>query len=137
MNKLILSGRPTREPVISYSASEGEKQKVVARFMMASNKIFVREGEASADFIPCVAFGKPAKFIEEYVKKGMLLLVTGALRNNDYVNKDGVKVYGFQLVVDTVEILEKKNENAQPAPTVDENGYMHMTDEEMADMPFG
>lgn len=135
MNKLILSGRPTREPEIKYSG-EGERQTVVAKFTLASNRIFKRENEAAADFIPCVAFGRQAKFIEQYIRKGMQILITGPLRNNNYTNKDGNKVYSFQMVAETVEILEKKDSSSHPAPAPDEDGYLHMTDEEMADMPF-
>lgn len=108
MNKLILSGRPTRDPEIFYTG-EGDNQKTVARFTMASNRIYKRENEPTADFVPCVAFGRQAKVIEEYVKKGMLIQITGPLRNNDYINKDGQKVYSFQVIVESIEIMEKKN----------------------------
>lgn len=137
MNKLIVSGRPTRDPEIFYSG-EGEKQKTVAKFTIASNRIFKREGDASADFIPVVAFGRQAKFIETYIRKGMLIQLTGPLRNNDYVNKEGEKRHSFQMVAETVEIFEKKNESQSQgsAPEPDSEGYMQMTEEEMADMPF-
>lgn len=134
MNKLILSGRPTKDPQIFYNGDD-ENQKMTAKFTLAANRMFKRENEPTADFIPCVAFGRQAKVIDQYVKKGMLVLITGRLTNNDYVNQDGVKVYSFQMIIDTIELLEKKDSSAaQPAP--DEDGYMHITEEEMADMPF-
>lgn len=135
MNQLILSGRPTREPEIIYSGS-GERQCVIAKFTQAANRIYKREGEATADFIPCVAFGHTAKLIEKYVRKGTYILVRGRLANNDYINKEGVKVYSFQMIVEGVELLEKKNGNANAEGISDENGYMQITEEEMADMPF-
>lgn len=133
MNKLILSGRPTRDPEIIYSG-EGESQKAIAKFTMASNRIYKRENEPTADFIPCVAFGRQAKFIEQYVRKGMLIQITGPLRNNDYTNKEGQKVYGFQTVAESVEIMEKKENNQNPA--LDTEEFMNITEEEMAGMPF-
>ncbi len=68
----------------------------------------------------------------------MLVLITGRLTNNDYINREGVKVYSFQMVVDTVELLESKNSNDAPAPEpmTDEDGYMQITEEEMEEMPF-
>ena len=71
MNRLTLSGRPTRDPEITYTTGESENQKAIAKFTLASNRIYKREGEPSADFIPVVAFGRTAKFIEQYVRKGM------------------------------------------------------------------
>lgn len=137
MNKLILTGRPTRDPQIIYTG-EGEKQKMTAKLTLAVNRIFKRENEPTADFIPCVVFGRQAKVVEQYVRKGMLVLITGRLTNNDYINREGVKVYSFQMVVDTVELLESKNSNDAPAPEpmTDEDGYMQITEEEMAEMPF-
>lgn len=133
MNKLILRGRPTREPEIRYTEN-AEKSKCIARFTLAANRLYVREGEAKADFIPCIVFGRQAEFIEKYVGKGLQILVTGPLRNNDYVNKDGVKVYGFQMVVETVEILDKRSDLENRVP--DEGGFMTIPDEEIDDMPF-
>lgn len=132
MNKLILSGRPTRDPEIIYSG-EGESQKAVAKFTMASNRIYKRENEPTADFIPCVAFGRQAKFIEQYVRKGMLIQITGPLRNNDYTNKNGEKVYGFQVVAETVEIFENKQATQDEQP-VDEDGYANASN--MQDNPY-
>lgn len=131
MNKLILSGRPTRDPGISY-LGDGDNQKIIAKFQMASNRIYKREGEPPADFLPIVAFGRQAKFIEQYVKKGMLIQITGPVRNNDYVNKDGQKVYGYQVIAESVEIMQSKGTEAEQP--VDEDGYMQMP--EGAEPPF-
>lgn len=131
MNRLMLSGRPTKDPGISYTG-EGENQKTIAKFTLASNRIYKREGEPSADFIPVVAFGRTAKFIEQYVRKGMLILISGPLRNNDYTNKEGAKVYSFQMVAETVEILEKK-EADEETPT-DQEGFTHIDQE--TEVPF-
>lgn len=132
MNKLILSGRPTREPEIIHTG-EGDKQKTTAKFTMASNRIHKREGYPDADFLPIVAFGRTAKFIEAYVKKGMLIQITRPVQNNDYTNKDGEKVYSYQVVAETVEIYEKK-QATQDAPAVDEEGYADASN--MQDNPY-
>lgn len=132
MNRLILSGRPTRAPGISYVGEDAENQKAIAKFTIASNRIYKREGEPSADFIPVVAFVRQAKFIEQYVKKGMLILISGPLRNNDYTNRDGVKVYSFQMVAETVEILEKKG--AAEEALADQEGYTPLDQE--TEVPF-
>lgn len=137
MNQLLLLGRPTRDPEIFYSG-EGEKQTMVAKFTQAVNRIYKREGEPTADFIPCVAFGRTAKLIDEYVKKGSHVLLKGRLVNNNYTSREGTKVYSFQMIVEGVELLEKKidNPNTDNEIITDENGFMQITEEEMANMPF-
>lgn len=133
MNRLIISGRPTDEPRIFYSGS-GEEAKTIVRFTIASNRIFKKEGETNADFIPCVAFGKTAKTIETYVHKGSHILITGPLRNNNYEDKDGRKVYGYQMVTETVELLDKKKEQMEIPEDAD--GYLQIPEEMLAEMPF-
>lgn len=130
MNKIILRGRPTRDPEIHYFNDEGGS-KAAAKFNLAVNKTFKR-GEKTADFFNCVAFGRQAKTVEDYVKKGMHLLITGRMENNDYEG-DGFKVYGYNLVVESIEFLDKK-ENNNAAPVEDEDGFLQITDDE--DMPF-
>ena len=74
MNKVILCGRLTRDPEIRYS--QAEKQTCIARYTLAVDRKFKRDGEPSADFINCVAFGKLGEFAEKYLKKGTKLIVT-------------------------------------------------------------
>jgi len=105
MNKVIFTGRLTKDAEIRYSGDG----KAVARFDIAVNRKFKREGEAEADFFSCVAFGKIAETFEKCnVGKGAKLLIEGEVRNNNYTNKEGQKVYGTQVVVDSFEFCESK-----------------------------
>ena len=89
MNKVILIGRLTREPEVRYS--QGENASAVARYTLAVDRRFKREGDATADFISCVCFGKLAEFAEKYLHQGVKIAVTGRIQTGSYTNKDGVK----------------------------------------------
>ena len=89
MNKAILIGRLTRDPEVRYS--QGQNATAVARFTMAVDRRWKREGDPSADFIPCVVFGKSAEFVEKYFRKGMRVSVSGRIQTGSYTNKDGQK----------------------------------------------
>lgn len=101
MNKVILMGRLTRNPEVRYSA--GDSSMAIARYTLAVDRRFTRRGEdnngATADFIPCVAFGRSAEFAEKYFHQGMKVVVTGRIQTGSYVNKDGQKVYTTDVVV--------------------------------------
>jgi single-strand DNA-binding protein len=128
MNQFIITGRTTKDAEVRYTADE----KAVARFDFAVNRTFKREGEADADFFSCVAFGKVAETIEKcQVGKGTKLLINGEVRNNNYTNKDGQKVYGTQVVVNSFEFCEKKGDS--PAPAKDD-GFMAVPVD--SDLPF-
>ncbi|MCR4793423.1 MAG: single-stranded DNA-binding protein [Lachnospiraceae bacterium] len=105
MNKVILMGRLTRDPEISSSASG----TTFARFSIAVDRRFKREGEPDADFFNCTSFGKQAEFVERYLKKGTKVVVTGRLQNNNYTNKEGQKVYDVRIMVEEIEFAESKN----------------------------
>lgn len=122
MNKTILMGRLTREPEIRYSASDSGL--AIARFTLAVNRRFHKDGEPSADFISCIAFGKSAEFIEKYIGKGRQICVSGRIQTGSYTNKDGQKVYTTEVVVDEVEFADSKptsagaEQAAAPSPAV-------------------
>jgi len=110
MNKVILMGRLTRDPEIRYS--QGENQIAFAKFTLAvdRNRRSSRSNEENtADFISCAAFGKTAEFMEKYIRKGTKIAMTGRIQTGSYTNKDGVKVYTTDVVVDEVEFAESKN----------------------------
>lgn len=108
MNKVILMGRLTRDPEIRYS--QGENSMAIARYTLAVDRRFNRNGdENSADFIGCVAFGKSAEFAERYLHKGTKIAVTGRIQTGSYTNKDGVKVYTTDVIVEDQEFAESKN----------------------------
>ena len=89
MNKVILMGRLTRDPEVRYSA--GENSMAIARYTIAVDRRFKRDGEATADFIGCVAFGRQAEFAEKYFRQGIKIAISGRIQTGSYVNKDGVK----------------------------------------------
>lgn len=103
MNQFILMGRLTREPEVKYTA----QQMAIAEFTLAVDR---RGKDNGTDFIRITAFEKRAEFAERNLKKGMKVLVTGQIENNDYTNKDGKKVYGFRFLCSSVEFAEGRRE---------------------------
>jgi single-strand DNA-binding protein len=106
MNKVILMGRLTRDPEVRYSA--GENATAVARYTLAVDRRFRRDGENSADFIGCVAFGRSAEFAEKYFRQGLKVIVTGRIQTGSYTNREGQKVYTTDVVVEDQEFAESK-----------------------------
>lgn len=111
MNSVSLIGRLTREVDVKVSQS-GNK---VARYTLAVDRRFKREGEQTADFISCVAFGRSADFAETYLHQGMKIAVNGRIQTGSYTKQDGTKVYTTDVIVDNQEFCEKKGD-AQEAP---------------------
>lgn len=106
MNKVILMGRLTRDPEVRYT--QGDNASAVARFSLAVDRRFKKDGDQTADFINCVAFGKTGEFIEKYGHKGTKFVVEGRIQTGSYTNKDGQKVYTTDVVVEQVEFAESK-----------------------------
>ncbi len=107
MNKAILVGRLTKDPE---TRNSGEKS--VVKFSIAINRNYKNErGEYDADFINCTAFGKTAEFIAKYFAKGNLIGIAGRIQTGAYKNKDGVKVYTTDVIVESAEFIESKKSN--------------------------
>lgn len=127
MNRVILMGRLTRDPDIRYSA--GDNSNAVARYTLAVDRRFARrgeeEGQQTADFIGCVAFGRSAEFAQKYLQKGTKILVTGRIQTGSYTNRDGQKVYTTDVVVEDQEFAESKNAAAgyQPGAPAPSSSY--------------
>ena len=144
MNKVILMGRLTRDPEVRYS--QGESANAVARYTLAVDRRFKREGDATADFISCVCFGKLAEFAEKYLHQGVKIAVTGRIQTGSYTNKDGVKVYTTDVVVEEQEFAESKAASASnsgyqaspsPSPSADiGDGFMNIPDGIDEELPF-
>lgn len=146
MNKVILMGRLTRDPEVRYS--QGESASAVARYTLAVDRRFKRQGdEQTADFISCVSFGKTAEFVERYLHQGTRITGCGRIQTGSYTNKDGVKVYTTDVVMDEVEFAESKNASAdnnaggfQPtAPSPSHavgDGFMNIPDGIDEELPF-
>ncbi len=146
MNKVILMGRLTRDPEVRYS--QGENASAVARYTLAVDRRFKREGDQqTADFISCVAFGRAAEFAEKYLRQGIKIAVTGRIQTGSYTNRDGVKVYTTDVIVEEQEFAESKaasnssNSSYQaspaPAPSADiGDGFMNIPDGIDEELPF-
>ena len=141
MNKVILIGRLTRDPDIRYS--QGEKATAVARFSIAVERRFKQDGQPTADFINCLAFGKRAEFLEKYCRKGTKLVVEGSWQTGSYTNKDGNKVYTNECLIESCEFAESKstagngNSNAeQPSNFAGNDGFMNIPDGIEEELPF-
>ena len=108
MNKVILMGRLTRDPEVRYS--QGENSTAIARYTLAVDRRFRRnnDGEQTADFIGCVAFGRSAEFAEKYFRQGLKVIVTGRIQTGSYTNKEGQKVYTTDVVVEEQDFAESK-----------------------------
>lgn len=98
MNKVMLMGRLTRDPDVRWT--QGPEQSAVARYTLAVNRRFQKEGGATADFIGCVAFGRQAEFAEKYLQQGIKIAITGRIQTGSYTNRDGQKVYTTDVTVE-------------------------------------
>lgn len=141
MNKVILMGRLVKDPDVRYS--QGAQPIAVARYTLACNRRFKREGEPDADFIGCVALGKSGEFAEKYFKKGQQVSVVGRLQVRSY-DKDGVKHWSTEVVVEEQYFAESKNNSNGTAPTQNNtasaqnnNGFYPIDDHiDDDDLPF-
>lgn len=139
MNKVLLMGRLTRDPETRYG--QGDNPVAVARYSLAVDRRFKRDGEQSADFINCVAFGKAGEFAEKYLRQGMKICIVGRIQTGSYTNKDGQKVYTTDIVVEEHEFAESKASNEghsnRPAPTSNiGDGFMNIPDGIDEQLPF-
>jgi len=121
MNKVVLMGRLTRDPEVRYS--QGENALAIARYTLAVDRRFKRDGEQTADFINCVVFGKSAEFTERYFRQGMRVVVCGRIQTGSYVNKDGQKVYTTDIIVDDQEFADSKGQGGDNSGFGGGNSY--------------
>nr|DAV22608.1 MAG TPA: Single strand binding protein [Caudoviricetes sp.] len=140
MNKVILMGRLTRDPDIRYTQpNSAQEQTCIARYSLAVNRRFNRDGEQKADFISCVAFSRQAEFAEKYLHKGTKIVLAGRIQTGSYTNRDGQKVYTTDVVVEEQEFAESKTAGQiaqqNPAP-VSEDGFMEIPDGLEEELPF-
>ena len=141
MNKVILMGRLTKDPEVRYTQS-GEPM-AIARYTLAVNKRFKKQGEADADFIPCVAFGKQGEFAEKYLKKGMLIAVAGRIQVRNWEDNEGKKRTTTEVVVEEHYFAESKGgkndktDKLQKKQDSDAEGFYPIDDSvEDEDLPF-
>lgn len=141
MNRVILMGRLVREPEIRYS--QGENPLAIARYTLAVDRRFKKDGEQNADFISCLCFGKSAEFVEKYLRQGTKMTVSGRIQTGSYTNKDGVKVYTTDVVVEEQEFAESKSSqqsNNQPQQNqqaaTGNDGFINIPDGIDEELPF-
>lgn len=119
---MILIGRLTKDPEVRYS-NGANGSTAVARYTLAVDRKFKQEGQPTADFINCVAFGKLGEFAEKYLHQGTKIAVVGRIQTGSYKNKDGNTIYTTDVVVEEQEFCESKasqqshrNETPQSSP---------------------
>ena len=147
MNKVILMGRLTRDPEVRYA--QGDNPLAIARYTLAVDRRQSRNSgdDQTADFINCVAFGRTAEFAERYLRKGTKIAVTGRIQTGSYTNKDGVRVYTTDVVVEEHEFAESRNASggndggynggySAPAPSGAGDGFMNIPDGIDEELPF-
>lgn len=136
MNKVILMGRLTRDPEVRYS--QGAEPLAVARYSLAVNKRFKRQGEPDADFIPCVAFGKNGEFTERYFRKGQLVSVVGRLQVRNWEDDEGRKRVTTEVVVEEQYFADNKNKSEEKNLSEVVNSHLYPIDDnvEDEDLPF-
>lgn len=138
MNKVILIGRLTREPEVRYT----DGGTSIARYALAVDRKFKREGEPDADFINCVSFGKAAEFAEKYFKQGTKIAITGRIQTGSYTNKDGQKVYTTDVVIEEQEFAESKSSSGttgyqRPEPSqASGDGFINIPEGLDEELPF-
>lgn len=145
MNKVFLMGRLTRDPEVRYSA--GDNSMAIANYTLAVDRRYKRDGEDTADFISCVAFGRAAEFAEKYFRQGLKIAVVGHIQTGSYTNRDGQKVYTTKVVIEDQEFAESKKSGESSGggrdagqqenrPKPDEDGFMNIPDGIDEELPF-
>ena len=132
MNKIELIGRLTRDPDIRFTS--GDNPTIIARYTLAVERRVKKDDENTADFISCVAFGKNAEFVRDYLHKGIKIAITGRIQTGSYTNKDNQKVYTTDVVVEEHEFAESKNANYPPSAPDD--GFINIPDDLDEELPF-
>lgn len=132
LNKVVISGRLTRDPDM-----RGEGTSLCARYTLAVDRRYQKDGEQQTDFISCVAFGKGAEFAEKYLKKGMKIVVCGRIQTGSYTNKDGAKIYTTDVIVEEHDFAESKNSSGSSSDeTSTDADFMEISQEDKDSMPF-
>ena len=137
MNNVALIGRLTRDPEVRMTTSN----TAVGRYTLAVDRRFKKDGDQSADFIPCITFGKAAEFAEKYLSKGIKIAVTGRIQTGSYTNREGQKIYTTDIVVETQEFVESKNDSNRQAkpqepPVQTADGFLSVPDGIAEELPF-
>lgn len=134
MNKVILLGRLTKDPEVRYTQSEN--MLAIARYTLAVDRRFKKEGQPSSDFINCVAFGKSAEFAEKYMTKGRLFGVIGKIQTRNYENDKKEKVYVTEVVVDEQYFADSKKDDKKDLSELLKEDDDKLKELDDIDLPF-
>lgn len=138
MNRVELVGRITSEPELRYST--GENATATCRFNVAVQRSYKnKDGVYEADFPSCVAFRSQAEFISKYFHKGDPIEVTGHIQTGSYSNRDGVKVYTTDVMVDNVGFVPsaRSGQASQSGQGSTGSEFMNVPDNTDEDLPWG
>lgn len=141
MNKVIMMGRLTRDPDVRYTQRNSSQESMcVARFTLAVDRRGAKEGQQTADFVPCVALGRNGEFAEKYLKQGTKVVVVGRIQTGSYTNRDGQKVYTTDVMVEETEFAESKKVAGEPTRDAGYSdagdGFMNIPDGIDEELPF-
>lgn len=134
MNNVVLIGRLSRDPSVYYS--QGENPTAIAKYSLAVDRSFKTKDGQNADFINCITFGKNGEFAEKYLHQGMKIAVTGHIQTGSYTNKDGVRVYTTDVVVDHHEFVESKKSQSDAANNSNKEDFVNAPDSIDEELPF-
>ena len=136
MNRVILMGRLTKNPEIKYAGKDNDM--AVARYTLAVNRRYKRDGEQEADLISCVTFGRSAEFAQKYLRKGIRIVIVGRISTGNYKDKDGKTVYTTDDIVEEHEFAQNKESNPSSEPEketgTNPDGFMNVPDDD--EIPF-
>ena len=107
MNKVVLMGRLAQDPEVRYTQNSAEPL-AVARYSLAVRRRFKRDGEADTDFIPCVAFGRAGEFAEKFLKKGLMIAVSGRIQVRSWDDQHGQRRWTTEIVIEEQDFAESK-----------------------------
>lgn len=136
LNKVAFVGRLTKDVELRFTA---DNQTAVAKFTIAVDRTFKRDGQPTADFIPIIVFGKQAENSSKFIGKGRLVAVSGRIQTRSWDDKEGKKHYATEVIADEVDYLDKPKEGGQASGGGDNSGGtgdFHYSDEEEDDLPF-
>lgn len=124
MNKLIITGNLVRDVELNFTPGSGlaKIKNTVATRRKIKDKV---SQKYESDFIPIVAFGKTAEFIANSFIKGQGIQIEARMQSGSYDNKDGVKVYTLEAIVENVEFLGSKGTQNQDTSGSNNFGNMN------------
>lgn len=132
INKVVLIGRLTKDPVLKYTPGDGT---AICRITVAVARAFKKD---ETDFINCIAFGKTGETIAQYFTKGRQIALAGNIRTGSYQAQDGTKMYTTNVIIENFEFVGNNNANNQSWSAQDnsEESFEGMTPVDDGDMPF-